>query len=224
LDPIGIFALVFLAGALVGLGELLSRHRDYPTQAALSVPSISYLILNGVLSVVALLIVSLSPPDWLKDGSNLDPVKTVLTVGFGAAAFFRSSFFKLRTPDGDISVGPGLIIDVFLRVIDDSVDRKLGEQRLDDGSAIMANVNFSKAAKALPTYCFAGLRRLSPEAQQQIALQIKALSDATDIDDDTKAVALGLAIMSLTGKPILKKAVDHLGSKIKNLPPAAPPS
>ena len=209
------YVLVFLAGALVGLGELLSRHRDYPKDAALSAPSFGYVVLNGVLSMVALLIVSLSPPDWLKNGAELDPVKTVLVVGFGAAAFFRSSFFKLRTPDGDISVGPGLIIDVFLRVIDDAVDRKLGEKRLDDASAIMQGVNFGKAAKALPTYCFAGLKRLAPEAQQQTALQIKALSDATDIDDDTKAVALGLALMALTGKPILQKAVTHLGGKIK---------
>lgn len=208
------YVLVFVAGVLVGLGELLSRHRDYPRQAAISVPSFAYLMLNGILSVVALLIVSLSPPDWLQNGTELDPVKTFLVVGFGAAAFFRSSFFKLRTPDGDISVGPGLIIDVFLRVIDDSVDRKLGETRLDDASSIMRGVSFPKAAKALPTYCFAGLRRLSPDAQQQAALQIKALHEA-DMDEQAKVVALGLTIMTLTGKPILQKGVDHLGDKIK---------
>jgi len=151
------YMLVFLAGVLVGLAELLSRHRDYPVQAALSFPSFGYMILNGALSVVALLIVSLSPPEWLKSGTELDPLKTVLLVGFGAAAFFRSSFFKLRTPEGEISVGPGLIIDVFLRVIDDAVDRKLGGQRLDDASEIMAQVSFAKAAKALPTYCFCRL-------------------------------------------------------------------
>jgi hypothetical protein len=214
------YMLVFLAGVLVGLAELLSRHRDYPVQAALSFPSFGYMILNGALSVVALLIVSLSPPEWLKSGTELDPLKTVLLVGFGAAAFFRSSFFKLRTPEGEISVGPGLIIDVFLRVIDDAVDRKLGGQRLDDASEIMAQVSFAKAAKALPTYCFAGLRRLSPEAQQQAALQIRSLSELNDMDDRAKAVALGLTIMSLTGKPILKKGVDQLGDRIIGTPPA----
>lgn len=220
----GIFALVFLAGALVGLAELLSRHKDYPQWAALSVPSLGYLFLNGVLSALALLIVRLSPPDWLMNGSELDPVKTVMVVGFGAAAFFRSSFFKLRTPDGDISVGPGLIIDVFLKVIDDLVDRKLGEQRLDDVSRIMQNVSFALAAKALPTYCFAALRGLSPESQQQFALSVKALIDAKEIDDDAKAVSLGLAIMALTGKSILEKGVAQLGSRIKKPAPPAPPA
>ena len=211
----GLYALVFVAGALVGLAELLSRHKDYPRKAAFSTPSLGYVVLNGALSMLALLIVSLSPPDWLKSGADLDPVKTTMVVGFGAAAFFRSSFFKLRTPDGDLSVGPGLIIDVFLKVIDDLVDRRLGELRLDDGSSIMADVDFARAAKTLPTYCFAALHRLSPEAQQAFAIQIKALSDATDIDQDSKAVALGLAIMSLTGKPILAKSVEQLGPRIK---------
>jgi hypothetical protein len=194
---------------------LLTRHKDYPARAASSAPSIGYLLLNGVLSVLALLVCQISPPDFLKNGSELDSLKTVLVVGFGAAAFFRSSFFKLRTPDGDISVGPGLIIEVFLHVIDDSVDRTLGERRLDEVSEIMDGIDFTKAAKALPTYCFAALKGLAPEAQQQFAIQIKALADATDIDNQTKSMSLGLAIMALTGKSILKKAVDKLRPTIK---------
>jgi hypothetical protein len=219
-----LYLLVFVAGALVGLAELLTRHKDYPARAAFSAPSIGYLILNGMLSMLALLICKLSPPDFLLAADKtLDPVKTVLFVGFGAAAFFRSSFFKLRTPDGDISVGPGLIIEVFLHVIDDSVDRNLGEKRLDEVSAIMDGVVFAKAAKALPTYCFAALKGLSSESQQQFAIQIKALADATDVDDETKSVSLGLAIMSLTGRSILKKAVDKLAHTIKVQPPPPPP-
>src|SRR5437016_11596205 len=100
----GLYALVFLIGALVGLAELLTRHKDYPWRAATSIPSIGYLVLNGLLSMLALLICKLSPPNFLlADNGELDPVKTVLLVGFGAAAFFRSSVFKLRTPDGDLS-------------------------------------------------------------------------------------------------------------------------
>ena len=208
-------ASVFAAGLLVGLAELLSRHRDYPAAAAWSWPSAAYLALNGTLSIIALFLVRLSPPQWLMNGTGPDIVKTTLFVGFGAAAFFRSSFFKVRTTDGELSVGPGLIIEVFLRVIDDAVDRKLGARRLDDASTIMSGVNFSKAAKALPTYCFSALKRLSPDAQQQAAIQIKAIEDATGMDERTKAVALGQSIMALTGRTILEKAVGHLGDSIK---------
>ena len=211
----GTFLLVFAAGAVVGLAELLSRHRDYPVNAAFSLPSLFYVLLNGGLSVLALVIVSLLPPDWLKNGADLDTLKTTLAVGFGAAAFFRSSFFKLSTPDGEVSVGPGLVIDIFLEVIDDSVDRMLGERRLDDATRIMKDVVFTKAQTVLPTTCFAALKRLSAESQQQAALQIRALSANADMDEQSKAVALGLAMMSLTGKQILQKAVSYLGPRIK---------
>jgi hypothetical protein len=211
----GNYILVFLAGALVGIAELLTRHRDYPLAAATSLPSIGYLVLNGLLSTLALLICYISPPEWLKNGAELDPIKTVLVVGFGAAAFFRSSFFKLRTPDGDVSIGPGVVIDVFAKVIDDAVDRSLGEKRLDDVAKIMASVNFTKAAKALPAYCFASLRRLSSEAQQQFAFQVNALTETTEMDDSAKVVSLGLSIMQLTGRKILTKAVAQLGKTIQ---------
>ena len=40
------------------------------------------------------------------------------------------------------------------------------------------------------------------------------------MDDDTRSVSLGLAIMTLTGRGILAKAVRHLDKKIKmNTPP-----
>lgn len=220
-----LFILVFAAGVVVGLGELLSRHRDYPLEAIASAPSAFYLILNGLLSILALLVVRLAPPDWLMTTDTtpvLDLLKTVLLVGFGAAAFFRSSFFKLRTNDGELSVGPGLIIEVFLKVIDEAVDRRLGETRLDDVTKIMQGVSFVKAKTELPTLCFGALRRLADGDQQAMALEVRRLTDATDMTDQSKAVSLGLALMTVTGKPILSKAVKELGSTITATPPPAP--
>jgi hypothetical protein len=39
-----LYLYVFTAGALVGVSELLTRHRDYPLLAAVTVPSLLYLI------------------------------------------------------------------------------------------------------------------------------------------------------------------------------------
>jgi hypothetical protein len=213
----------FLIGIMVGVAELLSRHRDYPLVAISTLPSFGYLALNGILALFALLVLAVWRPEWLLVGAPsaaspmppLDTLKAALVAGFGAAAFFRSSLFKVRTPDGDLSFGPAIVIDVFLRVIDDAVDRTLGAKRLDDAAAIMRGVDFEKAAKSLPTYCFAALKRLSPEAQQQFAFQLKALQDAPSIDPTVKTISLGLAIMALVGRAILQKAVDQLGPSIK---------
>ena len=211
-------------GVMVGVAELLSRHRDYPLLAISTLPSLGYLALNGILSLMALLVLGIWRPEWVLVGAPtasspmppLDVLKASLVAGFGAAAFFRSSLFKVRTPDGDLSFGPAIVIDVFLRVIDDGVDRTLGAKRLDDVAAIMQGVNFEKAARSLPTYCFAALKRLSPEAQQQFAFQIKALQDAPNIDPAAKTTSLGLAIMTLVGRAILQKAVKQLGASIRD--------
>jgi hypothetical protein len=79
----------------------------------------------------------------------------------------------------------------------------------------MSGVNFDKAAKNLPTYCFGALKRISSETQQQFAFQLRALTDAAGMDPDAKSVSLGLALMSLTGTRILKKAVQLLGNRIR---------
>jgi hypothetical protein len=100
-------------------------------------------------------------------------------------------------------------------VIDEAVDRVIGNKRLTDVAAIMGQVDFAKAAKSLPTFCFAGLRRLSPEVQRQFAVQLKELVDAPDVIDRVKALSLGLSIMNLTGQPILKEAVRQLEADIR---------
>lgn len=216
------FGLVFLFGCLVGTAELVSRHSDHRLRAITTVPSLMYLALNGALSILALIVIDYVRPAWLGYASgNTGPLEPpaniwiVLTAGFGAATFFRSSIFKLKTQDGDMSIGPAIIVDVFLNVIDESVDRVIGKQRLIEVSRIMDHVDFTKAAKSLPTFCFAGLRRLSPDVQRQFAFQLKELLDAQDMTGRVKSVSLGLAVMNLTGMPILTEAVRQLGDEIK---------
>lgn len=215
--PFLVWFSVFLFGCLVGAAELTSRHSDHRLMAISTMPSCAYLFLNGVLSLSALLLMDYIKPAWLgyKEGSGPDYVWVVLASGFGAAAFFRSSIFKMKTPDGELAVGPALVIDIFLNVIDESVDRVIGRQRLREVSQIMQDVDFRKASLNLPTYSFAALRRLSPEAQQQFAFQLKQLAERSDLDPHVSAVSLGLSIMNLTGKPILQQAVTELGAVIK---------
>jgi hypothetical protein len=220
-----VWSSVFAFGVLVGAAELMSRHSDHRLRAISTAPSLGYLFLNGMLSVFALVVINYARPEWLgfktaPDGTVTTPnhLWIILTAGFGAATFFRSSIFKLKTPDGDMSIGPAIIIDVFLNVIDESVDRIIGQQRLIEVSSLMMNVNFDKAAKNLPTFSFAALRRLPPEAQQQFAFQLKQLVDNVDLDPKVRAVSLGLSIMNLTGKPILTQAVKQLGESIADPP------
>lgn len=212
------YIYVFFLGCLVGGAELTSRHSDHRLTAMFTGPSLAYLFLNGLLSLSALCLLDRLHPAWAgfgDDGHKPDDLRLVLIAGFGAAAFFRSSLFKLKTPDGDVAVGPALIFDTFLGIIDESVDRTIARKRLLEVSQIMLGVDFDKAAKNLPTFCFAALHRLTPDAQQQFAFQLKQLIDTPGLSPKVKAVSLGLSIMNLTGKPVLEKAIESLGNDIK---------
>ena len=210
-------ACVFAFGVLVGVAELSSRHSDHRFLAIVSPPSLGYLLLNGILSLAALAAIEFARPEWLgfAPDNEGNPFLIILAAGFGAATFFRSSIFKIKTADGDLSVGPALIIDIFLQIIDEAVDRSIGEIRQTEIAQIMAGVDFDKAVENLPIYCFAALKRLSKDNQIAFGQQMTSLLTQKTLLPEVRTMSLGLAIMSLTGKKFLAQGVKQLGSHIQ---------
>lgn len=118
-------------GASVGTSELVSRYRDEPTQALRSVPALTYLALNALVSVCVYGLLTRYAETLIPALAN-DPVMRSITAGFGAMAVLRSKFFTLRTERGeDIGVGPDAAISAFLSAADRGVDRTRAKRRLD---------------------------------------------------------------------------------------------
>ena len=61
--------------------------------------------------------------------SLLVAVSAVLVAGLTAVALFRSSFLKLKSPEGELPIGPSVILDTLLGSIDREVDRKMATPR-----------------------------------------------------------------------------------------------
>lgn len=216
----GILATILTAlfGATIGIVELASRHSDHRLAAISRFPSLVYIGINAVVSVAALYVLDVVRPSWLgytAEGGRPEVVWLVLTAGFGAAAFFRSSLFKLQGPQGEVAVGPAFMIDSVLEFIDEGVDRALGRQRMLEVAEIMAGVDFVKAVDTLPAYCIAALRRVPADAQAQFGTQIEQLRRSS-LPEGLKPQMLGLAISALTGPQILRDAVTCLGDNIKS--------
>lgn len=209
-----------LFGATIGVVELASRHSDHRLAAISRFPSLVYILINAMTSLAALYVIDVVRPDWLgftADGERPHVLWLVLTAGFGAAAFFRSSLFKLQGPQGEVAVGPAFMIDSILEFIDESVDRALGRRRMQEVGEIMRDVDFEKAIKALPAYCVASLKRIPADAQAQFGAQLEQLGRSS-LPDDLKPHMLGLAISALTGPQVLREAVARLGATIKRPP------
>jgi hypothetical protein len=217
MDVLSVFS-VALFGAFVGAVELMSRHRDHRFLAIATVPSFIYIVMNSLMSLSALFVIAHQRPVWLgytwQDAPS-DPTFVILTAGFGAAAFFRTSIFKLRVGDTDLSVGPAMVLELFLNVIDEAVDRSIGERRLVEIAALTEGLDFKRAANNLPPVCFAALSRLSADAQRGFGVELVALEEDRDASEQAKLMSLGLALMKCTGRPILQAGIRQLKNTIR---------
>lgn len=207
MDAAAEWGLVALLGALVGVGELVSRYRDAPGRALWTLPALIYVALNAVAGLVAL---ALATP--ITQGQS--PIARVLIAGFGAMAVLRSSVFVVRSGEQDVAVGPSSLLQIVIGAADRAVDRHRARVRASAVAAVMNGVVFKRAYASLPTYCLALMQNLPPEDQQQLGRQIKALQD-DPMNEDAKVLALGLALMNAVGEDVLLAAVTSLGPHLR---------
>lgn len=210
------YGIVLLLGGLAGLAELIARYRDAPWASTRSLPGLLYIAINAVAAVAALItgaVLSEEEPTAVAEGVPVFSNDTLLTLivvsGLGSLAFFRAKIVTLRVGDTDVGVGPSFVLETILNAADRAVDRKRAEPRATIVSDIMSPVSFEEAKVVLPTYCFAVMQNVSVEEQQRVALEIDALSGA-DMPDRVKALNLGLLLLNIVGKNVLKTAVQNL--------------
>ena len=222
LSPALEWLTVTLLGALVGIGELVSRYRDAPDRALRTVPAVFYIGVNIAASVAALYLVRVFGWSFGVDGTKNPAVlewTQVLVAGFGAMALFRSSLFTVRAGDRDIAVGPSSFLQVILSAADRAVDRLRAQARTATVTEIMKGVSYAKAKTALPTYCLALMQNLAEEDQQKLGSALKSLDSFQGIDDHLKILILGLTLMNVVGPDVLTAAVRSLGAEIREAAP-----
>jgi hypothetical protein len=214
---------VGLIGLCVGGVELIARYRDNPWGAIRTFPAVLYMLINVSACMFILYILDIVQPGWLFTSTSpsaalKNNLYLVLTAGFGAVALFRSSIFKIKTNDGELSIGPAVILDTILSASDRAVDRIVAGPRGVSVAEIMKDVSFERAKTALPSYCFALMQNVSQQEQKEIGDQVNKLSAST-MDDKVRSLNLGLALINLVGTDVLKSAVSNLGAFIQGEPP-----
>jgi hypothetical protein len=132
-------------------------------------------------------------------------------------AFFRTSIFVVRAGDRDVGVGPSGFLQIFLSAADRAVDRQLAKVRSDAVAKAMKDVDFSKAAKALPPFCLGLMQNLAPEDQKKPEQAMEKL-EKSDGEANVKSLLLGLELMNVVGKDVLTTAVTSLGEQIRSVP------
>lgn len=201
------YVAVMALGGLVGIGELVSRYRDAPGRALKTIPALFYIALNMGAAAGALFLLTVLK--WVPENKEATVLVRVLASGFGAMAVFRTSLFTVRVNGQDVPMGPSGFLQVVLSAADRAVDRARATARSKAVAQAMTGVSFQSAYQALPTFCIALMQNLSKEDQATLARDIAAVQ-ASNMDPQIKALALGLALMNQVGESVLVTAISQL--------------
>jgi hypothetical protein len=208
-------------GVVIGITDIISRYRDKPYSVIWTVPSLFYLFVNALASIMTL--VSIRAFDWNFGLQGMSGSwAQVLIAGFGAMVILRTSLWNVQIGDENVPIGLKNFLETLLGSVDRAVDRKRAQQRAEAVSKTMKDVDFEKAFRALPSYCFGLLQNLGADEQEQFARKV-ALLTSSPMNNRVKSLLLGLSLMNLVGERVLETAVNNLGDDIRidsvELPP-----
>jgi hypothetical protein len=190
----------FFFGALVGLSEILSRYRDEPMLATATSSGISYLALNGTISLLAFGVLRKYPGQIFPAVQN-DLFLSAVVAGFGAMTIFRSKLFTYKSADGkEYPIGPSIVLDTVLKMIDSKIDRRRATDRqLKVFNAMLGINDFVNTANYIEASLLS-FQNLSQDDKAQITSVIDQYRSLTRWPDTLKCLALGFAFLTIAGE------------------------
>lgn len=219
---IAAYIVVFVLGALLGVGELVSRYDKITIRTIFTPAFIIYVLLNAILSLFALLLIREFRFDFgvdplLAKNPTLDLIllQCLLAV-FGTAAFLRSSLFVIQVRNQDVELGPSGFLKVLRTSVDRGFDRNRAMERAHLIESLMTDVSFERAHQALPMYCLTlSGKQLSPEEQESLGKEIAELR-VSKLSNANKSRLLGLILANSVGEDVLKASVRGIEDEIRN--------
>src|SRR3984893_17775334 len=170
-------ALAFLFGGVVGVTEIASRYRDEQGKAVVSPDGVIYLLFNGAISTFALILIfHLQRHNQFT--SLQDPLVAAMVAGFGASAVMRTRLAVIKGSDNkEISIGPDIVINLLLSLIDRRIDRWRALVRQRIVADHLGTLKALGTVEQTTQYLFAALlafQNLSEAEKQQFIDTIKA--------------------------------------------------
>jgi hypothetical protein len=208
----------------VGLSEILTRYRDEPLIASLTSSGLSYLALNGTISLAAFALLR-GYPTAIFPRLEHDLFLTAVVAGFGAMTIFRAKLFTYKSDDGkEYSIGPAIVLETILKTIDQKIDQKIDRRRATQRQGrVFHGTNTLHDFEHTAQYIEATLgsfQNLTPEQKQLISLVINDFR-SSNYHDRLKLMGLGFAFLDLAGEENFDVVVTNIQNFIASLPIAS---
>lgn len=210
-----LYAVVFVVGGLSATGDLVSRYRDEPMLAVLSLPGLAYLAMNGAVGLFTYHYFGSTPsesgdptPVWADN-----PVLNAVAVGTGAMLILRSKLFTIRSEDGgETSFGPALLVEAILKALDREIDRRRASARHQLVFTSLNNIEVENLDGVVAYFQMSLLsfQNLSESEKAQLAAIVEEYRDYPDWSPALKTMAIGFAILTVAGENNFGQFIDGL--------------
>lgn len=182
-----------------------------------------YLLLNAVAGIVSYFILSGSDVSIIKASFGTvgkSEISMAVIAGLGSMAIMRSAFINLKLGETKYSVGPGVLLDILLILLDKKIDQNRAMCSAIDVNNVMEDIDYSKANISLPTVCLHMLEQVSRDDQEEVKKEIEKINTTNGLTQKARSLCLGISIKKIAGIDVLNTAVKILGDEIlfKNVP------
>lgn len=195
-----LYFFAFSLGMLAAAAEIIQKFRGEPLDAVGTWEAFSYHIFNGLLSVMALFILIAFKGGVPAD--SLSKISYVVTAGLGSILIMRSKLFSVKVGDDEIAVGPEQIITVFLRFMENAIDRVRATSRIEFVRSTMDDLDFDTISDYTVTMLDA--MQADEKARERLGKSIFEIGEK-EIDPQLKSYRLGFCLLNDMGEGFVEQ-------------------
>lgn len=169
----------------------------------------AYVAFNAAMGAAAFGVVVLTHAS-LNESDLGTLVQWAALAGFGSAAVLRAKLLSLKLAEGkELALGPEIVIQTFLSVIDRELDRNRARKRWNTVRSLFLGIHFDRAKLRLPIQVFQAMQGVTEEETQALMARIGEVDEMTTLDQQDKAYLLGFYLLDLVGEEFLTEVLSH---------------
>lgn len=210
--PVAAYALAGAIGMAAGFAELAARYRDAPVAVAAGRAGTIYLVANGTLAAIGLMLLDRYPAAF--GVASTDTLLRVLAAGTGTMLLMRSTLFRLKRGNGeDLAFGPAVVIESLMAMVNREVDRDRARRRLQmvvERAMRLKGHDFTVSAQFVSASMLA-FQDLDPEARERLTQVLNRLeTDLAALPPMIKYAAVGFELLTVAGDGMFAAVMDAL--------------
>ena len=141
-------------------------------------------------------------------------------AGFGSAALLHAKLVNINVSQGrEVALGPEIIVQTFLNVIDQELDRARAKIRFDSVHELMEGIDFEKAKTRLTSQIYQAMQQITEEQVQVVMERVREIDQTSNLDSQDRSYLLGFVLLDLVGEKFLREIVPRYRSDFLKIAP-----